>query len=747
MKTLRFLPSSIALEDKVQTKIISTLIDEVFGDCNGYYGYKLTTLGRDSDDETPTFILLTKEYGITLIDVLEDKITAANYDTDLDIWELSDGGKLVSRDYFLDVFTDEINSRLKNEPSFYSRKKRQVTVPTQSVLIFPLNSEEELNQIIDQDDLFSTAISNSQLRQDFIDYRSSLESFDCNDDVFDKIVSLIEGTYVFENKYKIKEDKELVTVSDFIEESLHRTFKQDEAQRIISMQIPDGPQRIRGLAGTGKTIVLSLKAAITHKRMKDHKILYLFNTQSLYGIITQHISKYFVAEAKKAPDFENKLNIFHAWGGRSKQGLYSTLCSQLGISPKTYGEVKGHTDPLEYIFRDLLDKAGHLLEPMYDMVLIDEAQDFPPAIFETVYKITKDPKRIVWAYDDFQSLRHMKIKEPETLFGLNNETGLPNITQESLTGQYLGGIDKDFVLPNCYRTPRPVLMTAHAVAMGLYNKDKIMQPFDNKADWNAIGYSLVSPDKDVLVEGDAVELTRPEENSKNKLESLICANDYKATDLVNCVKQKTIGEELEYVSFKIHELITKQNVPPEEIIVVNLNNRTGAKEQLAELRIKLNQRNIRCVSPGFVESADIFRVPGSVTLATPFRAKGNESNIVFVFNSQKVVQDSSLRARNAFFASLTRSRGWCYITGHSDSMDALTHEIEQIKSDFPSFKFVRPSDDKIAYVRQLIHTSSKELSAIEKSLEKLKTNPELLLQEIRNNPELASYISKGLGNE
>lgn len=747
MKTLKFLPGSIAVEDKVHTKVVSSLIEDVFSKCHGYFGYKLTTLGRDSDDETPTFILITKEYGITLIDVLEEKVTAVNYDTDLDVWIVGDNEKIVSRDYFNDVFTDEIESRLKNEPSFYSRKKRKIIVPTSSLLVFSLNSNEEIDSLFPDDDLFSSYVTKEDLKNELFDFKSSLEKFDCDDATFDKIVSLIEGTYIFEDKYKIKEEKVLKTINDFIEESLHRTFKQDEAQRVISMQIPDGPQRIRGLAGTGKTIVLSLKAAITHKRLKDYKILYLFNTQSLYGIITQYISKYYVAEAKKAPDFEDKLNVYHAWGGKSRQGLYSSLCSQLGLAPKTFGEVKGYTQPLEFIYKDLLDKAGHLLEPIYDMVLIDEAQDLPPSLFETIYKITKNPKRIIWAYDDFQSLTDMKIKGPESLFGINPTTNEPNIGQDSLNGQYLGGIDKDFVLPNCYRTPRPVLMTAHGVAMGLYNKDKIMQPFDNKADWNAIGYTLLKPQKDTLVEGDAVELTRPKENSKNNLESIIENYGYKPTDLVNCVKQNSLGEELEYVAYKIQELITKNNVPPEEIIVVNINNRRGGKEQLAELRVKLNQRGIRCVSPGYVESADVFKVPGSVTLATPFRAKGNESNIVFVFNSQKVVEDASLRARNAFFASLTRSRGFCYITGHSNNMDILKLEIDQIKRDFPNFGFVRPSDNKIAYVRQLIHTSSEEFNAIEKSLDKLKSNPELLLQELRNNPELAKYISEGLGDE
>jgi len=315
---------------------------------------------------------------------------------------------------------------------------------------------------------------------------------------------------------------------------------------------------------------------------------------------------------------------------------------------------------------------------------------------------------------------------------------------EMLQGKYYGEIDKDFVLPNCYRTPRPVLMTAHGIAMGLYNKDKIMQPYDDREDWKAIGYEMQSPEKDKIIEGDKVQLTRPFENSKNKLEKIIKDAGYQPTDLVLCKAFNNIHEEIQWIASKIKNLISNENVAPEEIIVVNINNKKQSSEELSELRSLLNSHHIRAVTPGYIESNDIFKVNGCVTLSTPFRAKGNESNIVFVFNSQKVINDSSLTARNAFFASLTRSRGWCYITGNSDSMLILKDEIDAIKNDFPFFNFVRPDDKKIASVNKLINTSSKEIKELEKSFDKLKENPELLLQELKNNPDLMQYISEGL---
>ena len=71
------------------------------------------------------------------------------------------------------------------------------------------------------------------------------------------------------------------------------TFTLDEEQRKVSMQIPSGPQRIRGLAGTGKTVILALKAALTHKEDDKLRILSVFNTQSMYNQIQDLITKYY----------------------------------------------------------------------------------------------------------------------------------------------------------------------------------------------------------------------------------------------------------------------------------------------------------------------------------------------------------------------------------------------------------------------------------------------------------------------
>jgi len=38
----------------------------------------------------------------------------------------------------------------------------------------------------------------------------------------------------------------------------------DDEQELVALQIAPGPQRIRGLAGTGKTVLLAMRAANIH---------------------------------------------------------------------------------------------------------------------------------------------------------------------------------------------------------------------------------------------------------------------------------------------------------------------------------------------------------------------------------------------------------------------------------------------------------------------------------------------------
>src|SRR5690606_386048 len=99
----------------------------------------------------------------------------------------------------------------------------------------------------------------------------------------------------------------------------------DLEQEKIALQIAPGPQRVRGLAGTGKTVLLAMKVANIHRHFPEAKILFTFNTRSLYGQTRKLIEQFYGVHAANAEPDWTKIHIRHAWGSRSRAGVYSDI--------------------------------------------------------------------------------------------------------------------------------------------------------------------------------------------------------------------------------------------------------------------------------------------------------------------------------------------------------------------------------------------------------------------------------------
>ena len=727
---MEFLAGTVAIENNPKEIEIWGGLKKILAEERGILGYRIPSLGVANKDEIPSFIVRSENYGIVVLDVVNAKIQAI--DESGDYWITPDGIDIYSRDIITSHFYEEIVNKLKVDKNLYDLRKKQLIIPEiRTYVIFPYNSKEEIENIYSNPInkfIYSEEIENNRLEQEVF---ANNPSFCLKSHELDTIDSLFENTD--RNNRKQKPVNSPQTDNDFIQKSLDYTFKLDEIQRQVAMQIPDGPQRIRGLAGTGKTVILSLKAAMVHKDFPEYKILFVFNTQSMYNQIQNLITDYYIKEKQQIPNWSN-LEILHAWGGREQQGLHYNISVKYGLRPRIYAEpeLRRSSDALEKIYIDLLKEAKHKLEPIYDVVLIDEAQDLSPALFETIYYLTKKPKRIIWAYDEFQSLKELKIKESDVLFG-NDSYGNPNLPESTLEGQYAGEIDKDFVLRNSYRNPRINLMIAHGIGMGLYNQDEIV-PMEDRTSWEARGYKIIKPEGKIKFEyKDDVIAERLDENSKNILEKLLVENARDEKELVRFNQFVSSKTELDHIVRKISSLIISQKVSPEEIVVINLDTGKNSKGEFEYLRRELDKQEIKAITPGYIEKANLFKESGYVTLSTPFRAKGNEANVVFIFNSQIVVDNATYRMRNSFFVAVTRSRGWCYVSGNGEKCQLLEQEIENIINNYPQFKFIFPKDDDLQRRIKLV-SADKDLETVDSSIDKILNDPTskaLLLEKLK----------------
>ena len=294
----------------------------------------------------------------------------------------------------------------------------------------------------------------------------------------------------------------------------------DRRQSRAVIETVDGVQRIRGLAGSGKTIVLALKAAYLHAQHPDWRIAVTFNTRSLKGQFYHLIHNFFFQQTGEEPDWNN-LRILNAWGapGRDdRDGIYYEFCRIHGVE---YFDFKA----AKRVFgrgREFYGACNHALaqaratKAIYNAILVDEAQDFPPEFLRLCYQLLDDPKRLVYAYDELQTLAGESLPSPEDIFGQHAD-GSPKVGLDNETNDD----QRDVILDTCYRNSRPLLVAAHALGFGIYREAEkkeatdLVQMFDYPQLWQDIGYRVKDGE---LNSGSPVTLQRTDKTSPKFLE-------------------------------------------------------------------------------------------------------------------------------------------------------------------------------------------------------------------------------------
>ena len=199
----------------------------------------------------------------------------------------------------------------------------------------------------------------------------------------------------------------------------------DRSQSKAVIETVDGVQRIRGLAGSGKTIVLALKAAYLHARHPDWRIAVTFHTRSLKDHFTRLITNFSIEQTGEEPDWD-RLRVVSSWGasgGADRDGVYYEFCRVHDLEYRDFFAAKtrfGFEYAFEGAVESALDNVGEI-QRSYDAILVDEAQDFPPAFLRLCYEFLERPKRLVYAYDELQNLTNEGLPSPEEIFGLGND--------------------------------------------------------------------------------------------------------------------------------------------------------------------------------------------------------------------------------------------------------------------------------------------------------------------------------------
>ncbi|MBR3882438.1 MAG: DEAD/DEAH box helicase [Clostridia bacterium] len=615
---------SIGNIDDLKKKEIAESIVETFNekypDIEGeaYYGYPIY-IDEITESKICVDLAIVSKIGVYIFNILTEAVT--------DYTEMQDS-----------IYV-KVENKFRKQPFLMHKRK----------LIFDITIITYSKEILQREDENYIAFSN----EDVIDIIEKNKDDLYDDQKYKNILSGLQEAYGI-NPRKEREGVTEGTKAYLINKMNDLVEKYDTKQMEAILSDTKGIQRIRGMAGSGKTIVLARKAVELHMAHRDWIIVVTYSTRALKHQLVNLISKFYAAKNEGAKYDPKKIKIMQAWGAATSPGVYYEICISHGVNPLNFSQAK-----LKFNKNVVFSKACYEaiqeikdFHKMYDCILIDEAQDFDKNFMNLCLNVLGPDKRLVYAYDELQKLNEETMPAPKEIFGQD--------------------ISNDTPLTVCYRNQSKTIVTAHAIGMGLYRKNEGLIQIPSSIDvWQTIGYKT---DKDI-VEGGMVELYRTKETSPELL-------NYDKDDIIDFYKYNNSNEVSEALLRMIKENMENDQLLPSDIMIIDMDT-IGTSENKNKLDYYLyNNAEYRKLSihlAGTISPEDFFR-KDSIVYSTIFRAKGNEAFMVYIINAQRSAESLTPRSdRNALFTAITRSKGWVRVLGYGDEMQLLCDEFSEIK--------------------------------------------------------------------
>lgn len=522
----------------------------------------------------------------------------------------------------------------------------------------------------------------------------------CLVDVLEEAIgSLEQATAMIKPKERLLGEEDKDTKAQLLKEIETRIARFDDEQRLSALTVLNGPQRIRGLAGSGKTIILCLKAANLHMLYPEAIILYTFYTKSLYDYIIQLITRFYMKMTDgQLPDFENKVKVMHAWGGKQVPGVYYNACKYNRIAPIDFKEAKKHGNAFKYVCEQFIDITQYNSSKMYDYILMDEAQDFDASFYQLCRSIVKEDQ-LIWCYDEVQNIFEVVLQNTKETFANKFDPEGIDLVEEQ---KKYPRLPNDIVLHKSYRNVKKILVLAVALGFGIYN-DSLIQSLEDNRHWEDLGFNVVegdcSKEEKVIIE-------------RNEKASPLVVDESKIQDCVKIYQAPSYSKELDWIANEIETAILRDKLLPEDIAVICLDESNsfnyfkGLESRLAAESIATYNVMDRSYVKGFYRE-------GRVTLSSIFKAKGNEAAMVFVIGCDVFEQQKDLRTmRNKLFTAFTRAKIWLRISGTgSNCLNQMLSEMKQLKDNNYKYVFLnKPTHllDKDWREKSEIHESEQE---------------------------------------
>ena len=674
----------------------------------GYWRYPLFLQVGDRRKE-PDILVVDQQWGIIVIEVCPAKIEQI---TSVNNNQIQFSDNVLQSNYSLEnisQYVQVLRQYCDQEPIKNPQSDIQQKIIGRTLIAFPNISTEEWQQkgLSGTEEglpfIFNNQLGEVGLRNRIEKAQESITGQSLNYSQYKSLLGVISGTSILRKSLEKIESADHQSLYNILVEAQKLMYEWDAEQEWVGKSVPPGTQRVRGIAGSGKTVLFSQKAVIMHLKHPEWKIAFVFFTRSLYdqiqGLFKLWIHHFTNGEIKYQNLPNSNLRVLHAWGARDRDGLYGEICRFTGerkLNPNDIPEtVPNHA--LAYGCRDLLERTPNF-KPIFDALVLDEGQDLmteydlkftaedgeeKQSIYWLAYQSLKsvsedkpEQKRLIWAYDEAQTIHSTEAVAPEAqeVFGKK----LSSILGGSGGGlSYPGGIFKGYDMKRCYRTPGAILTAAFALGTGLLSKEGIPKSkieLMKKKNLKKIGFEVL--EGDFRKPNTPITITRPPENSPNPIPSL---SNYPVIKFETYNSRK---DELLALVEKIKSNLHNDKLKPHRnILVIVLGyttppyDGTNLERQVANFLIdygidiyipsslRLNDTNPQWRNI----NRDLFWYDGGVTISRIDRTKGNEADMVYVVGLDNIAKnETDTKLRNQLFVALTRSRGWVDISGIGD---------------------------------------------------------------------------------
>ncbi len=413
------------------------------------------------------------------------------------------------------------------------------------------------------------------------------------------------------------------TLGELFDEAAE-TYKtlSDEQQKLSSQNWHEGPRLIRGVAGSGKTIVLANNLARRLQRLqvendlfKDSspapRILAVCNNRSLVPFLEKKIGLAYQQRtgqplpAEGVEVFSYNRLMWHL----SQKGLWR------------YQRIEAGTDEdraAQYL-KELLDvkqKHPEIFDAVaYDAIFVDEGQDFLEEDFRLLKELCQvaeghDPNIYVF-YDDAQNF--LGRKRPNWLsVGLNVRGG------------------RAHVMSQCFRNTRPIVEAAFNVLYGTAADDKADVPTKEFGDIASL------EDKQLILPAEGFW----------KVNFAVRGGEAPKLSMA-----PSPAAEVQDIVTRLRWLIEEQRVRPQDILVLSM--RKNRVERIAAAVVAAGIKGIDGLHVAFREQDKLLGQRSTLTLSTTASAKGYDAYCVLLASANEF--DRDLAGRINFYVGCTRA--------------------------------------------------------------------------------------------